>query len=118
MARKPETKFFKNAVEPLLKSLPNTWFYKTQEVSRRGILDIVACVRGQFVSLELKIPPNTLDGLQEYNLMRIRRSGGLALEITPENWTAAFNLLREMALGERVLVQQPEDESRIVQLDH
>lgn len=118
MAQKPETKFYKGTVEPQLKTLPYTWFYKTQEVARRGILDVTVCIRGQFVALELKIPPNKLDALQEYVAGKIRHAGGLALEVTPENWHAVFPILLDLATGRRVLMHHPSDEDRPVQLDH
>lgn len=109
MAKKPETKF-KEKIVPYLKTLPNTWFYKTQEVCRRGIPDFAMCIRGHSILLELKIPPNECDALQVYEMDRHRKAGGLSLEVTPENWSAVFRLLMELATGRRVLTQEPQDD--------
>jgi hypothetical protein len=117
MAKKPETKF-KDSIMPLLKALPQTWILKTQEQTIRGIPDCLLCIRGQFVALELKVPPNTLDALQEHVISKIKRAGGLALEVTPGNWPAVFVLLTDLALGKRVLVQEPNDDERPIKLDH
>lgn len=118
MPPKPETKFYNGVVKPFLETLPQTWFYKTQEVARRGILDVTMCVRGQFVALELKIPPNKMDALQTYVASKIMGAGGLPLEVTPENWSTVRALLADLATGLRVLVQQPGDDSRPTELDH
>ena len=45
---------------------------------RRGLPDIIGCIHGCFVGLEVKIPGRELDPLQQYTLGLIRKSGGIA----------------------------------------
>lgn len=115
----PETRF-KLKVHEFLKTLPNTWFVKVQQRSVCGIPDDLLCIRGQFVALELKVPPNKVEegSLQEFNLQKIKRSGGLALEVTPQNFDATAKLLIELATGKRVLVHEPADDARAPSADH
>lgn len=50
--------------------------------SSRGVPDILMCVRGIFIAVELKIEPNKPTKLQEHTIERIRNAKGLALVIT------------------------------------
>ena len=85
----PETKF-KIRVQKFLKAsgIP-LWSFKSQEVAVRGIPDIVGCnSAGQFFCMELKRDEVCKpDPLQEYNLEKIRKLGGIALVLNPfMNW--------------------------------
>ena len=98
--KNPET-IFKEKVQRDLKKLKRAWWYKTQEVAIRGIHDIILCVNGFFVSIELKRNPKAkVDALQVYNLDRIEQSGGLAFIAYPENWESIFWFLVELDAGE------------------
>ena len=95
MPRKnPETKF-KEKVYKDLETLKNTWYYKTQEVSRRGILDLILCVNGAFVSLELKVD-SKLSELQKRNIFKINKANGFATHADPNNWKEIFQKLKQM----------------------
>ena len=43
-----------------------------------GIPDIICCIRGKFVALEVKLPGNRPTSLQEMTMARIRKAGGTA----------------------------------------
>lgn len=102
MSQKPETRFLQNRVKPDLKKLPHTWFFKTQEVSVRGIPDIIACVRGVFVALELKkSSKDTLDPLQKHILALIKKARGHSYEVNPDNWPEVYKALQHLAKGEK-----------------
>lgn len=49
--------------------------------SSRGVPDILMCVKGIFIAVELKIAPNTPTELQERYIERIRNAKGLAVVI-------------------------------------
>ena len=49
--------------------------------SSRGVPDILMCIRGIFVAVELKIAPNKPTELQQHYIERIRNAKGLALVI-------------------------------------
>ena len=46
--------------------------------SRSGVLDIVACINGRFVGIEVKLAYNVPSELQMRNLKKIRNGGGFA----------------------------------------
>ena len=92
----PETRF-KLRVMADLKTLPRTWFVKIQQESIRGIPDILACIDGNFVALELKKEKKKADPLQQYNIRRIIESSGFAAVAYPNNWQEIFEMLSKLA---------------------
>lgn len=107
MSKQPET-IFKEQVQEDLKTLKNCWFVKVQQMVIRGIPDILACVNGVFVALELKKDSKARpDKLQEYNIGKIRRTGkGIALVIHPKNWHKEFEKLKR--LDEKIILYRHE----------
>lgn len=51
---------------------------KVIQASKSGVPDILACIKGRFVALEVKKPDtvNNTSKLQVYNLNKIKESGG------------------------------------------
>lgn len=97
MSKKPET-LFKERIMPMLEALPRTYVIKTQEVSRRGVLDVLMCVNGLFVALELKKGlAEDPDELQRWNMQKIGAAGGIAILAYPENWETVFEIVSEIA---------------------
>lgn len=47
-----------------------------------GIPDIIGCIGGRFVALEVKVPGNKATRLQELVISRIRVAGGIAGVVT------------------------------------
>lgn len=90
---KPETKFVKSKVTPLLKGLPKSWFFTVQLVSIRGIPDIVGLVNGYFVALEAKVGLNDASPLQKHNIKLIREAGGFACVIDDTNYLQVVEAL-------------------------
>lgn len=71
---------------------------KTQEVAKRGILDVIMCVNGVFVAIELKRAKSEKpDELQRWNMKKIISSGGVALLAYPENWDEVFIRIKNIA---------------------
>ena len=97
MAQKPET-LFKNKVRKALKSLPACWFTKIQQVTINGTPDILACINGIFVALELKASYSDRETeLQKYNLKKIGESGGYGIVAHPDNWDTIYKFLSVLA---------------------
>jgi len=69
---------------------------KTQERARRGILDLILCVKGKYVSIELKIDGERPTKLQQYNIDKIRAAGGVAFFTTPFGWPEHLKILKGM----------------------
>lgn len=80
-----------------LKKLPNTWFLKTQEVARSGVPDILMCLAGRFVAVELKTNEGVISKLQEYNLKKIEETGGVSIVLMPNNFEASIQFLKNLA---------------------
>jgi len=62
-------------VESELKAA-HIYFTKTIVSARNGVPDIIACVNGRFIAIELKRPGKDLSDLQRYNFDLIKRNGG------------------------------------------
>lgn len=97
MAKKPET-LFKEKVLRDLKSLPGIWFYKTNDVSQRGIPDLIICASGAFIAVELKAEGEQIDpnGLQYWTLQQIAEAGGHSISCCPQTWGEAFKLIKKL----------------------
>ena len=68
MPKKPET-IFKEKVLEELRKMKNSYWIKIQQLSIRGVPDIIGVVNGRFVALELKKShQEKADKLQEYVL--------------------------------------------------
>jgi hypothetical protein len=94
MAKKAET-VFKEVVLKDLNALPSAWFEKIQQVGKRGTPDILGCLNGYFIAIELKkSDKDKPDPLQTHKLKLIReRSFGLTFVACPENWNEIYNNL-------------------------
>lgn len=76
------------------------WFVKYWgggRFTKAGIPDILACVNGQFLAIELKTDTGRLSKLQEYNLAKIRESGGQAITLRP----SGFEAFKDFITGRR-----------------
>lgn len=67
-----------------LKSISRCFAWKTHGgmYGTAGIPDIIACVDGRFVALEVKTPTGRLTELQRGTLAKIRAAGGIAEKVT------------------------------------
>lgn len=96
MSKKPET-LFKEKVFEDLKTISNCWFEKIQQVTIRGTPDVLCCVNGKFVALELKKDlKETPDPLQKYKLNKISKAGGHSYTTCPEDWASVLKELRSI----------------------
>lgn len=96
--QKPETKF-RAKIRPLLDAIPNSWWESIQQKSIRGTPDIIGCLGGYFIALELKSKKVDAKGLQAYKLQSIRDAYGVALVVHPENWKEVYDYLRSLIGG-------------------
>lgn len=57
------------------------WHIKTHGsiFSRAGTPDIIACLNGKFIAIEVKRPGGVVSALQEANIKLIEQAGGVAL---------------------------------------
>lgn len=83
-----------------LKKLKSTWFVKVSDRVKSGIPDIILCVKGAFVVLELKrSKSHPATPLQRHTMQEIYEAGGSTWLVYPENWDIVFEELKEKAGG-------------------
>jgi hypothetical protein len=91
----PETKF-KNKILPRLKKITNSYWFVKEAVSLRGIPDLIGCINGTFVGLELKkseAEARRQTGRivrQRHELKTIRAAGGYGEIVYPENFEEIY----------------------------
>ena len=93
MASKPETKF-RAKFRKRLEAIPYSWWESIQQKSIHGTPDILGCVHGHFVGLELKASIDApISALQKVKIHRIREAHGIAMVVYPENADEAIDFL-------------------------
>ncbi|MGN0594792.1 MAG: VRR-NUC domain-containing protein [Hominimerdicola sp.] len=87
MAKKEET-LFQEKVEKFLTSQGAFWFkyWGGGIYNRSGMPDLMGCINGHFLALELKTPIGKASELQKYNIDKIRKAGGIGLFLRPEDF--------------------------------
>ncbi|MFX4242627.1 VRR-NUC domain-containing protein [Aliarcobacter butzleri] len=51
---------------------------KTISTNRNGCPDVICCLNGRFIALEVKTDKGIVSKLQEHNIKQIKNSGGIA----------------------------------------
>lgn len=80
-------KLYENKIKKFLKS-EGAWFVKffANRMTKEGIPDILACVNGYFVGIEVKAQNGRPSPLQMYHCEQIRKAGGFAFVVYPTGW--------------------------------
>lgn len=91
-------KQLQSKVMKFLKSQPNTWFFKVWGggYQKSGIPDIICCVNGYFIALELKSVTGKPTALQQMNIRKINAAGGIGVILYPSGFKDFKNLVREV----------------------
>lgn len=82
---------FQRKLLPKLRAIPNSWFAVKEAAALRGLPDIYGCINGTFVTLECKKSEEESQEttgrvvLQRKTLEDVRKAGGYASFIYPEN---------------------------------
>jgi len=74
-------KDFAKKVMTYLKTIPDMHPIRIEPSTyggMKGVSDIIACYKGKFIAIELKIPGNRPTRLQEHFHKKIRSAGGIA----------------------------------------
>lgn len=82
-----EEKNFENRIKAYLKS-KGAYFIKTHgdRFSRVGTPDIIACVNGYFVAVEVKATNGRPSELQKYHIQQIKDAGGIGVILYPDDF--------------------------------
>jgi len=78
---KLEQKIQKNILD-YINSMPYSVAWKVVVANERGVPDIVACINGNFVGIEVKREGETQTPIQEAQLERIRKAKGIGVCVT------------------------------------
>lgn len=98
MAKTPEGKI-KDKVVGILKEEGVYYFFPaTHGFGRSGVPDIVCCVNGYFLAIEVKAGTNKPTALQVREIEAIRRCNGVAVVANDENWDMVRALVQELSL--------------------
>ena len=94
-------KIFENKIKAFLDDLPKTWYFKywAGPYSKAGIPDIIACVNGKFVGIEVKADKGHASELQIRNIDLIEKANGIGLIIYPKDFEMLKSLLNAVSEG-------------------
>ena len=97
-----EEKLFENKIKKFIKTLPKAWFYKhwAGAYSQSGIPDIICCINGRFVGIEVKATNGKVSDLQLRNIKLINESGGVGLIVKPSDFDTLKDTLIKITKGD------------------
>lgn len=106
MKNSTREKVFENRIKKFLTD-EGCWHVKFfgNGMTRKGVPDILACVNGYFVAIEVKAENGRPSELQKYNVRKIRESGGIAVVLYPSQWDKFKDFMLD------ILMNYPIDES-------
>lgn len=95
-------KNFENKIKDFLEE-KGAWFIKYwagSKFTKDGIPDILACVYGQFVAIEVKASNGKPSELQKHNVRKINKAGGYAMILYPQDWETFKRLINYLSNAE------------------
>ena len=95
-------KHFENKIKRFLNTLPNTWHFKhwAGPYSPSGIPDIIACVNGRFVGIEVKKDSGKVSKLQERNIRLINNANGVGVILYPNDFENFKKMIMKLVKDE------------------
>lgn len=93
-------KVFENKIKTYLKSI-GAYFIKTHgdRFSRVGTPDIIACVDGIFIAIEVKAATGKPSELQIHHIEEIKKAGGLGYILYPRDFEKFKNDMELLKRG-------------------
>lgn len=87
IAKTPEGQF-QDKVIKYLKTIEKCWYVKVWGggFQKSGIPDLICCINGKFIALELKAANGKPSKLQEYNINKIKKCGGIGYILYPHQF--------------------------------
>lgn len=73
--------------------------YFANRNTKSGIPDILACVRGRWVAIEVKAATGRASELQLYNRRKIREAGGISIILYPDQFDEFKRLILQIETG-------------------
>ena len=90
-------KAFENKIKAYLKQ-QGAWHVKyfANAYTRSGIPDLICCVNGKFLAIEVKAEHGRVSELQNYQIEQIKKSGGRALIVYPKDFEEFKQIVEEL----------------------
>lgn len=60
--------------------------FSANGITKTGVPDVLICHKGLYIGLEVKKEKGIISDIQQWNINKIRESGGYAYCIKPSNW--------------------------------
>ena len=88
-------KTFENKVKKYIED-QGSWQVKffANRMTKTGIPDILACINGYFVAIDVKAKNGKPSELQKYHVQKIIDAGGLAIILYPQDWELFVRLVK------------------------
>lgn len=82
--RKPESKLVGKILDALAEKYPDSYFRKIHgnQFQHAGIPDLIGCISGWFVAMEVKLPGQEPRRIQDHELTLIAQAGGINCCVT------------------------------------
>lgn len=95
-----EEKKFETKIKRML-NLHGAWYVKyfANRNTKSGIPDILACVNGEFLAIEVKSDSGHPTKLQLHNVEKIRKAGGCAFVVYPSGFDQLVNIVERLKRG-------------------
>lgn len=93
-------KRFENKIKTMLDE-HGAWYVKyfANRNTRSGIPDILACVNGEFLGIEVKSDSGNPTDLQLHHIEKIRKAGGLAFVVYPSGFDQLTDIVIRLGRG-------------------
>jgi len=91
-------KNFENKIKKFLKE-QGAWVLKYWgggAFTKEGIPDLLVCLNGRFIAVEVKAPNGKLSELQKWNIEEIKKAGGIAMVLYPSQFEEFKKLILEV----------------------
>lgn len=96
-----QEKLFENKIKGVLKK-NEAWFIKYwagSQFTKNGIPDILSCVNGYFLAIEVKAANGKPSELQLYTVDKINEAGGFAIVLYPKDYETFLDLIYDLRNG-------------------
>lgn len=67
--------------------------------TKSGVPDLLVCIRGYFMAVELKAPNGRPSNLQIWNLRKISEAGGIAILLYPKDYDQFKKFVTDICAG-------------------
>lgn len=90
-------KTFENKVKKYIEE-QGGWQVKffANRMTKTGIPDILACIKGHFLAIEVKAKNGKPSELQKYHVKKINDAGGYAIILYPQDWELFKQLVKRL----------------------